>query len=163
MAQTFKQIQKQIEALQRQADKLRDSEIQGVVSRIKVAIKHYGLTAEQLGVGAKSGPTRSKQETAAPSHSAKYSDGQGNVWSGRGSRPHWLRDALNAGRTLDEFTAAGAKPTKAESKPKKMSKRRPSSLLYRDEAGHTWTGRGPQPRWLKEALTSGKTLEELSR
>jgi DNA-binding protein H-NS len=161
MPQSYKQIQKKIEALQRQAGKLRDSEIQGVISRIKVAIEHYGLTAEHLGFGGKSGPVKSKQKTRASSQSAKYSDGQGNVWSGRGPRPHWLRGALEAGKTLEAF-AAGAKPAKAVSGPKKTAKRRPSSLFYRDEAGHTWTGRGPQPRWLKEALAGGKTLEELA-
>ena len=51
MAQTYKQIQKQIEQLQRQAEVLRNSEVKGVVDRIKVAIAHYGLTAAQLGLG----------------------------------------------------------------------------------------------------------------
>ncbi|RZL86903.1 MAG: H-NS histone family protein, partial [Variovorax sp.] len=37
MAQTYKQIQKQIEQLQREAEALRGSEIKGVVDRIKVA------------------------------------------------------------------------------------------------------------------------------
>ncbi|TXC62157.1 H-NS histone family protein [Piscinibacter aquaticus] len=33
---------------------------------------------------------------------------------------------------------------------------------YRDpQSGHTWTGRGLQPRWIKEALASGGTLERL--
>jgi hypothetical protein len=33
----------------------------------------------------------------------KYSDGSGNTWIGRGPRPKWVKDALAAGRTLDEF------------------------------------------------------------
>lgn len=32
---------------------------------------------------------------------------------------------------------------------------------YRNsETGETWTGRGPRPKWLKNALGSGKLLEE---
>ena len=40
MTESYQKIQKQIEALQRQADKLRQKEIEGVVARIKVAIAH---------------------------------------------------------------------------------------------------------------------------
>jgi DNA-binding protein H-NS len=162
MTPTYKRIQKKIESLQRQADKLRASEVHGVISRIKVAIEHYGLTAEQLGFGAKAMQAKAKPGKTAPAQTAKYSDGNGNAWSGRGPRPRWLRDALNAGRTLEEFGAA-AVPAKASGGSKKAPKRRPSSVLYRDEAGHSWTGRGPRPRWLKDALASGRTIEELSR
>jgi DNA-binding protein H-NS len=31
---------------------------------------------------------------------------------------------------------------------------------YRDEQGNTWGGRGPRPRWLREALASGKSLQD---
>ncbi|MNK83069.1 DNA binding protein, nucleoid-associated [compost metagenome] len=185
MTQTYNQIQKKIEELQRQAERLRDTEVQGVISRIKVAIEHYGLTAEQLGFGGKSGAKKAKQSTSEPKRSAKYMDDAGNVWSGRGPRPHWLKDAMNAGKSLEEFAvdaklaldaklvpeampaAPEAKSTSAKgrgkAKAKKESKRRPSTKLYQDGAGNTWTGRGPRPRWLTEALASGKTLEELSK
>lgn len=34
---------------------------------------------------------------------------------------------------------------------------------YRDPAsGKTWTGRGLKPKWVTEALDSGKTLEDLA-
>jgi len=35
------------------------------------------------------------------------------------------------------------------------------SARYRDDAGHSWSGLGPRPRWLLEALATGKTLEDL--
>ena len=35
-------------------------------------------------------------------------------------------------------------------------------VKYRDDAGHAWSGKGPRPGWLKAALASGKTLEDLS-
>lgn len=37
---------------------------------------------------------------------AKYSDGAGNAWSGRGSQPRWLRAALASGKKLDDFLIA---------------------------------------------------------
>ena len=78
-----------------------------------------------------------------------------------GKRPYWLRDALNAGRSLDEF-ATGSVAPKPKSTKAKTSKKRKSEALYRDQAGNTWTGMGPRPRWLKEALEGGKTLEEMT-
>lgn len=160
MTQSYKQIQKQIETLQRQAEKLRKQEADGVIARIRVAITHYGLTAEQLGLGARSIGVRVKVGQTVPTRLAKYSDGQGNFWSGIGKRPYWLRDALNAGRRLEEFaTGTLSKPKRTKLK---TAKKRKSKVLYRDQAGHTWSGMGPRPRWLKEALDSGTTLEEMA-
>lgn len=176
MAQTYKQLQKQIEQLQRQADVLRNNEIKGVVDRIKVAIAHYGLTAAHLGLdsvsaGAKAARASISKASKGPKSSksrAAFGDGSGNVWSGRGPRPRWLREALAAGRSLEEFrvgTAVGAAvpgvsaSTKA-AKPAKKSKRAPSKVTYSDDAGHSWTGRGPKPGWLKAALEAGKSLQD---
>ena len=171
MAQTYKQIQKQIEQLQKQADALRDSEVKGVVDRIKVAIAHYGLTAAHLGLDSVSSKGARKK---APRSSSQFSDGAGNVWSGRGPRPRWLRDALAAGRSIDEFRAGPSTKSKLTSaidsleavKPAakaKKAKRAPSKVTYSDDAGNSWTGRGPKPRWLKAQLDSGKTLQDFAK
>lgn len=161
MTQSYEQIQKQIETLQRQAEKLRVREIDEVVARIKVAIKHYGLSAAQLGFGAAPDGVKRKAKKAAPVRVAKYSDGQGNSWSGMGKRPGWLRNALDAGRTLEEFATATSSPEASGGK-RKAPKKRKAKIAYKDQAGHTWSGMGPKPRWLKEALDAGKTLEEMA-
>lgn len=165
MTQTYAQIQKQIERLQKAADALREKEVAGVVARIKVAITHYGLTAGQLGFGvakvAKSAGKIKQRGKAAPS--AKYSDGNGQSWTGRGPRPRWLREAIASGASLASFLAvpgAGSGGSAAPAKAQK-SKRSPSTVHYQDGAGNSWTGRGPRPRWLKEAIAAGRTLEEL--
>ncbi|MDM0032350.1 H-NS family nucleoid-associated regulatory protein [Variovorax sp. J22P271] len=172
MAKTYQQIQKQIEQLQRQAEALRGSEIKGVVDRIKVAIAHYGLTAAHLGLDSAS----SKATKKSSKSSAQFSDGTGNVWSGRGPRPRWLRDALASGRSIDEFRAGSSpRSTLATAIGKldaasavakataKTAKRAPSKVSYRDDAGNSWTGRGPKPRWLKAQLDSGKTLQDFAK
>lgn len=41
------------------------------------------------------------------------------------------------------------------------SRKRKSSIRFRDSAGHAWTGMGPKPAWLKDALAGGTTLESL--
>jgi len=160
---TYAQIQKKIALLQRQADSLRDKEVAGVVDRIKVAISHYGLTAQQLGFGGPGAAPKARRAKKSAAGGTRYSDGAGGEWSGRGPRPRWLREALAAGRPLEDFLVAAA-PGKAAPTANKPARaqRRPSTVLYRDDAGHSWTGRGPQPRWLKEALAQGKTLSELA-
>ena len=37
---------------------------------------------------------------------AKYRDGDGNTWSGKGKRPAWLQAKLAEGHDLSEFAAA---------------------------------------------------------
>lgn len=123
MAKTYIELMAEIEQLQNQAAKIKDSEKSEVVARIKQAIAVYGLTAKDLGLdkagraatakgtprkakatkdnkGAKRGARKAR--AAAP---AKFRDESGNTWSGRGPRPAWLRNALAAGATLESFAA----------------------------------------------------------
>lgn len=175
MAQTYKQIQRQIEQLQRQAETLRSNEIKGVVDRIKVAIAHYGLTAGQLGLGTNQSTAQPKKAQKTPANSdVKFNDGNGNSWSGRGPRPGWLREALTSGRSIDEFRVGphksaassaeivlGETVAPATRRTRKKAKRA-ASKTYRDDAGNSWSGFGPKPRWLKAALEAGKSLEDLA-
>lgn len=118
MAKTYTQILRQIEDLQAQAENVRRKEIDGVVKRIREAIEHYGLTAADLGLGAggarkAAGPARKKpgrkpgRPRKTPGKTSKvapkYRDENGNTWAGRGKRPIWLRDALAAGKKLEDF------------------------------------------------------------
>lgn len=175
MTTSYTQIQKKIAALQQKADVLRAKEVRGVIDRIKIAIEHYSLTADQLGFdsptgGAKRG-TAPAARGAAPA--PRYSDGQGNQWSGRGPRPRWLKEALAAGRQLEDLTngadradrtvqaGAGQAKASAAGKTSKPMAKRKAKAQYRDEAGNTWGGMGPRPRWLREAIASGTSLESL--
>jgi DNA-binding protein H-NS len=109
MSKTYSQIQKQIETLSRDAEKLKQKEVESAVSRIREAIETYGLSAADLGLGTQREPrgkAAAKKGTKAGPKSAsqaKYRDESGNVWGGRGPRPQWLRDALGAGRELKDF------------------------------------------------------------
>jgi DNA-binding protein H-NS len=42
--------------------------------------------------------------------------------------------------------------------PRKATRRKVAAK-YKDGSGNSWSGRGSQPRWLKEALTRGEKLE----
>jgi DNA-binding protein H-NS len=118
MAKTYSQFLKQIEDLQAKAEAVRRKEIDGVVRRIRDAIEHYGLTAADLGLagggtGKAAGAARKKpgrkpgrpRKTLgkASKVAPKYRDENGNTWAGRGKRPIWLRDALAAGKKLEDF------------------------------------------------------------
>lgn len=141
MAKTYEQIQQQIEKLQVQAKALQAVEAKGVILRIKEAIEHYGLTAEQLGfhgsLASATTATTANAASATPSASkatsvpavkqgkkqvpnnagkgkSQFSDDSGNVWGGRGPRPAWLRAALQGGHDINEFrTGQRAKAKKA--------------------------------------------------
>ncbi|ARN18601.1 H-NS family nucleoid-associated regulatory protein [Piscinibacter gummiphilus] len=117
MAKTIAQMTAEIEKLQRQIEAARSREVDGVVGRIREAIDFYGLTPEQLfGSKAKTqGNGKASRRTAAkpvkpvkPARAkvklpAKYADGTGNEWTGRGSTPRWLQDALAAGKSKEDF------------------------------------------------------------
>ncbi|CAN5467550.1 hypothetical protein BH11PSE9_BH11PSE9_27460 [soil metagenome] len=122
MAQTYAQIQNQIAKLQADAEKARREELGAVIAKVRQDIEIYGITSQDLfgGSGRKSG--KAKGKASAKSDQAKYADGTGNVWVGRGPRPQWLRDALNAGKQLEEFLF-GASPAAADSAPKAGAKK----------------------------------------
>jgi DNA-binding protein H-NS len=117
MARTLAQIERQIQELQQRAVALKAKEASGVVQRIKQAIEHYGLTAEQL----------------------------------FGGKP----------AQVGVVSKARAKSGTGKGKSKKVASKSVGVVRFRDDAGNTWTGRGPQPKWMKDAIAGGKALDDL--
>lgn len=112
MAKSLSQIQSQIQKLQKEADSIRAT----VIARIRKEMAQHGLTAEDLFAEVRStfvGNGRRTKGQAAATKAPKYADGTGNTWGGMGKRPGWIREALDTGRTLEEFlVGAIAKPAK---------------------------------------------------
>ncbi len=113
---SFAQLQREIAALQKEADQARQREIADVIGRIKEAIAAYQLTASDLGFSARVGPkapalsgARTARQSAAhakqskSSRPVKYRDDAGNIWVGRGPRPAWLSAAIKGGKKLEDF------------------------------------------------------------
>lgn len=135
VAKSLSSILSQIERLQKEATAIQTE----VVARIRKDIEKYGLTAEQLFGNAAAAKRASAKVAAvklakstkvakAPKASKspkppKYADGTGNTWGGMGKRPEWLRTALAAGKSLEEFliaaAAAGPKATARKRAPAK--------------------------------------------
>lgn len=105
MAKSLTSILSQIERLQKEAASIQSA----VIARIRKDIAKYGLTAEQLfgatGV-AKQGRAKAGTRTTKTAKSPKYADGAGNTWGGMGKRPEWIRQALAAGKALEDFLIA---------------------------------------------------------
>lgn len=119
MPRTLAEIKAEIEKLNKEATKVRSAEIKDVVARIRKAVSHYGLTAEEIfgkprrsaaaaskaGLAKKRGSTAKKGKAPKAKAAAviRFKDELGNSWVGRGKRPQWLRDALAAGRKIEDF------------------------------------------------------------
>ena len=125
MAQTYAQLQDQIAKLQAEAQSLRNEEIGAVAAKMREDIKAYGITAQDLFGKVLGQAKKSKSKSGVQ---AKYGDGAGNVWVGRGPRPKWLRDALAAGKRLEEFVfgASKAEPLTAPPVKKVAAKKAPA-------------------------------------
>ena len=69
--------------------------------------------------------------------------------------------------TADDLGLASGsgKSRRAEKAKPKASKQSATArtIAYGDGNGNTWGGRGPRPRWLKDALAAGAKLEEFAR
>jgi DNA-binding protein H-NS len=124
MTKTYASILKQIEALQQDAERVRQKEIAGVVGRIRDAIDAYKLTAEDLGfvgsfagtagkkaavtaalpyTGKRRGPKPKANKGVKAQRVVKYRNDSGGTWGGLGKRPDWLRAALAGGKQLSDF------------------------------------------------------------
>ena len=105
MASTYAEIQAQIAALTTKAEAARAREIAEVITKMKDAIKVYGLRPADL-----FGPTlataarrmKGKGKHKAP-RPAKFHDGNGNAWHGMGRRPEWFKKALKSGKTAEDL------------------------------------------------------------
>ena len=90
---TYKELQSQIEKLQKEADHARKSELANAISDIHTKMRDYGITAEDLGLGGKKKAGKTVRKPVAP----KYRNTEtGETWSGRGKPPKWMagRDKL---------------------------------------------------------------------
>lgn len=165
MPTEFQLMAERIEKLSAKAAAVLAKEKRGVINRIKVAIEAYDISPRELFNSPFENPFRvngAPKSTPFPTTAeAKYSDGKGHTWSGRGPRPQWLRENLDAGRTLEDFLTkkpGGSSTGRSRGpSPQKGTKVLPK---YKDSEGNTWTGRGLKPRWLQAAITSGKRLED---
>lgn len=120
---TLDKLKAKIAEMQRQAALLEAEyakEVAEVVSKMKVAIEHYGLTVADLGLAGrvaksvkapvKTAGKKARKVTVVklpaakkPPGVIKYRDEAGNTWTGHGKRPGWFKAALEGGKKAEEF------------------------------------------------------------
>ena len=84
---TYKELQSQIEKLQKEADDARKTELANAIADIQSKMKEYGLSAEDLGFGSKRKIGKTTRKPVPP----KYRNNTtGESWSGRGKPPKWM-------------------------------------------------------------------------
>lgn len=134
---TYAAIKAEIAKLEKQAEKLRKTEVDGVIGRIKQAIAAYGLTAADLGLGASGKSGRNASRPAKPAARpkagvAKYRDpATGNTWTGQGRPPAWIAAAADRDAFLIESATSGAGAARSARKPRAGAKRQPSAKTLR--------------------------------
>ncbi|MBN3768264.1 H-NS family nucleoid-associated regulatory protein [Burkholderia sp. Se-20378] len=97
MAENYKALKAQLEALHERTEAARIAELEAVVTQIRELVAEYGITEDQI-----FGRKRAKKaEGAAAAAEPKYQNPKtGETWSGRGRAPLWIRDAKNRDRFL---------------------------------------------------------------
>ena len=94
----LEQLIAQAQKLNRQIAELRTAQRAQAIAEIQQLMAQHGLTVEHLTNATKAtGPKKMRV-------AAKYLDGQGNSWTGRGLKPRWLIAALGDGKVLEDFT-----------------------------------------------------------
>ncbi len=82
---SYKDLQSQIEKLQKQAEQARDKEIATVVAQIRTMMTDYGIQASDLGISSKR-----KRKTGTPAAPKFQNPQTGETWTGRGRAPKWI-------------------------------------------------------------------------
>ena len=82
---TYKDLQSQIEKLQKQAEQAREKEIATVVTQIRAMMTDYGIQASDLGIA-----TKRKRKAGTPAAPKFQNPQTGETWTGRGRAPKWI-------------------------------------------------------------------------
>ena len=93
---TYLELKAQGEELLRQAEEARKKEIAEIVAEIRAKMAQYGITEKDLGDAASGGRKSTK---SAP----KYRGPNGETWTGVGPKPKWMKEALAAGKSKEDF------------------------------------------------------------
>jgi DNA-binding protein H-NS len=76
-----------------------------VIAQVRELTARIGKTPEELfGRRGKGGPVRAAEPAEAPKY--RHPVDPDLTWSGRGKRPQWLSEALESGKTLQDFAAS---------------------------------------------------------
>lgn len=81
------ELQKQQEEIQKQIQAKRESARAECAAEVQKVLNSYGFTLKDI----------------KPAPAVNYVGPNGEVWSGRGKHPAWVKEALAAGKSLESF------------------------------------------------------------
>jgi DNA-binding protein H-NS len=136
---TYKELQTQIEDLQRQAAAARKEELATTIRDIRRKIAEFGLTAADIGLAP---PTAG----SAP---------------GRGRKPGSKGPGRPAARAEGDQAQAPAKAGRRKARKSADGPVKKVAPKYRGPQGEEWTGRGRKPKWVEAELAAGRSLNDL--
>lgn len=97
-SKSLEEIERQIKALQAEAEELRLAEgidqLRGIIKKYKVGLPHFRIALGSV----------KKRKSGAGKLSPTYRNPNNpeETWTGRGRKPKWLVAALDAGSTVDQ-------------------------------------------------------------
>ena len=100
---TYQELLAQREALDKQIEELRQTELRSAIEQVRQLIAEWRLTAEDCGFKSVAASVSKKAKSAV---AAKYRGPNGETWSGRGRAPKWLEALEAQGRQRAEFSIA---------------------------------------------------------
>lgn len=109
------ELKSAIERMKSEMEKRRVEELAAVISDIREKMDRYGLGVADLGFTAAEmapGRSRATPRASAPDRRSvvapKYRDpSSGATWSGRGRMPRWMAEAVESGRSREDFRIEG--------------------------------------------------------
>lgn len=101
---TYLELKAQAEKLMQQAEEARKKEIADVVADIKEKMAQYEITVADLGLEAAGGSKRGRKKVGPSSPAVvRYKNDKGETWSGMGRQPQWIKDAIEEGKSKEDF------------------------------------------------------------
>ncbi len=108
------ELQSEILKLQKQAEEIRTKEFDKTVADILAKMQAFGITVKDLQVtrrkkGKAGRPAKVRVDKPASAKklktpvAAKYKGPEGQMWSGRGLAPKWMKALIEAGATKESF------------------------------------------------------------
>ncbi|WP_186052469.1 H-NS family nucleoid-associated regulatory protein [Burkholderia gladioli] len=99
MAENYKTLKTQLDALQERTEAARIAELEAVIAQVRELVTEYGITEDQI-YGRKRAKKTAKSAAAVVAEPKYQNPKTGETWSGRGRAPLWIRDAKNRDRFL---------------------------------------------------------------
>ncbi len=94
-----------MENAKRQIQKRREAEIQQIREQMQKMAQDLGMKPEDI-LNISSEARKRKVNRALGKVKYRNPDNQEQTWTGRGKRPNWLVQAIEKGKTLDDFKAS---------------------------------------------------------